>query len=173
MAVIAVATVLGAYVLRRSRYGLALRSIGDNEEAAEHIGVNVTALKIAAFAGTCFMSGAAGALMAMRWSYIDPDTAFDPIRMTFTVMMSLFGGMDVLYGPIVGAVAIGWLTDVVLAPFPHISRLLLGILLVITVLFIPKGIAGLLTREGRSTLGVRFAGLRALLSGGWRGRARS
>ena len=59
MAVLAIITVLAAYLLRRSRYGLALRSIGDAESASEHVGVNASAVKIAVFAASCFFTGAA------------------------------------------------------------------------------------------------------------------
>jgi len=145
MAALAVITVLAAYLLRRSRYGLALRTIGDAESASEHVGVNASAVKIAVFAASCFFTGAAGALIATRWTYIDADFAFDPIRNMFTIMMSLFGGMDILVGPILGAVAIGTISDVVLARLPQVSRLLLGLLLVAVVLFIPQGLAGLFT----------------------------
>jgi branched-chain amino acid transport system permease protein len=143
MAALAVITVLAAYLLRRSRYGLALRSIGDAEIASEHVGVNVSVVKIAVFAASCFFTGAAGALIATRWTYIDADFAFDPIRNMFTIMMSLFGGMNVLIGPILGAVTIGTISDVVLARLPQVSRLLLGALLIVVVLFIPQGLAGL------------------------------
>jgi len=150
MAVLAVIAVLSAYLLRRSRYGLALRAVGDAELAAEHVGVNVSIVKILVFAGSCFFTGAAGALIATRWTYIDADFAFDPIRSMFTIMMSLFGGMDFLVGPILGAVAIGTVSDVLLARLPQVSRLLLGVLLVTVVLFIPQGLGGLISGR-RST----------------------
>ena len=165
MAVLAVITVLLAYLLRRSRYGLALRTIGDAESASEHVGVNASAVKILVFAGSCFFTGAAGALIATRWTYIDADFAFDPIRNMFTIMMSLFGGMDVLFGPILGAVTIGTISDVVLARLPQVSRLLLGLLLVAVVLFIPQGLVGLF-------MGPRWSALRDRLRkkpGGGRG----
>lgn len=142
MAGLAVITVLTAYMFRRSRYGLALRTIGDAESAAEHIGVNVTALKIIVFSATCFFTGAAGALISTRWTYIDADFAFDPIRNTFAIMMSLFGGMEFLVGPILGAVSIGVISDVFLTRLPQVNRLLLGLMLVFVVLFIPQGLAG-------------------------------
>jgi branched-chain amino acid transport system permease protein len=143
MAGLAVIAVLFAYFLRRSRFGLALRSIGDAEIASEHVGVNVSVVKIAVFAITCFFTGAAGALIATRWTYIDADFAFDPIRNMFAIMMSLFGGMEVLFGPILGAAAISTLSDVVLARLPQVNRLLLGLILVAVVLFIPQGLTGL------------------------------
>jgi branched-chain amino acid transport system permease protein len=151
MVVLVAITVLGAYFLRKSRYGLAMISIGDGQEVAMHMGVNTTALKIIVFAATCFFTGVAGALIATRWSYIDADVAFDSVRTVMTIMMSLFGGMSVLYGPIMGAVILGLVSDVLLANFPYLSRLFLGMLLVLTVLFIPEGIAGLFS--GKHTRG--------------------
>jgi branched-chain amino acid transport system permease protein len=151
MAGLAVITVLAAYLLRRSRFGLALRSIGDAELASEHVGVNVSVVKIVVFTASCFFTGAAGALIATRWTYIDADFAFDPIRNMFTIMMSLFGGMDVLFGPILGAVAIGTISDVVLARLPQISRLLLGVLLIVVVLFMRRGLAGLFSSKWLSS----------------------
>ena len=61
-----------AYLIRRSKYGLALQSIGQNEDAACHAGVNVTALKIITFAISALFMGAAGAALAVRLTYIDP-----------------------------------------------------------------------------------------------------
>jgi branched-chain amino acid transport system permease protein len=156
MAILAVVTVLIAYLLRRSRYGLALRSIGDGESASEHVGVNVSAVKIAVFTGSCFFTGAAGALIATRWTYIDADFAFDPIRNMFTIMMSLFGGMDILIGPILGAVSIGTISDVVLTRLPQFSRLLLGLLLVVVVIFIPQGLAGVFSSSVWRSLRARL-----------------
>jgi branched-chain amino acid transport system permease protein len=152
MVVLAALTVLGSYFLKRSRYGLAMTSIGDGQDVAMHMGVNATALKIIVFAATCFLTGVAGALIATRWSYIDADVAFDPVRTVITIMMSLFGGMSALYGPVTGAVVLGLVSDVLLVNFPYLSRLFLGLLLVLTVLFIPEGIAGLIS--GRQTLSI-------------------
>jgi branched-chain amino acid transport system permease protein len=153
MVVLAAVTILGAYILRRSRYGLAMTSIGDGQEVARHMGVNTSAVNIMVFAATCFLTGVAGALIATRWSYIDADVAFDPIRTVLTIMMSLFGGMSVLYGPIMGTVILGLVSDVVLVKFPYLSRLFLGLILVLTVMFIPEGIAGLIA--GKNSVGIR------------------
>ena len=63
---------LTAYLLDDPKYGLALQSIGEDEEAAAHTGINVTVLKIITFAISAFFIGAAGSIMATRWTYIDP-----------------------------------------------------------------------------------------------------
>jgi branched-chain amino acid transport system permease protein len=164
MVVLAAITIFGSFVLRRSRYGLALTSIGDGQDVAEHMGVNTTMVKIIVFAATCFLTGVAGALIATRWSYIDADVAFDPIRTVITIMMSLFGGMSVLYGPIMGTVILGLVSDVLLVQFPYLSRLFLGLILVLTVLFIPTGIGGLITGNIPRGIRGRLSNLKKIFS---------
>ncbi len=95
--------ILITYWIRHSRYGLALESIGEDEEAANHTGVNVTALKTLTFAISAFFIGAVGSIMATRWTYIDPKIAFNPLISFMPVLMAIFGGMRRLYGPIIGA----------------------------------------------------------------------
>jgi len=63
--------------IRRSRYGLALQSIGEYEEAAAHSGINIVRTKVLIFATSAVFMGMAGAIMATRRSYIDPGIAFD------------------------------------------------------------------------------------------------
>ena len=94
---------LTAFLIRRSKFGLALRSIGEYEEAALHIGINVTLLKTITFAVSAFFMGTAGAMMATRWTYIDPSIAFNPLFSFMPVLMAIFGGIGRLYGPILGA----------------------------------------------------------------------
>jgi len=140
-------TLLAAYFLRRSKYWFALQSIGQDEEAAAHIGINVNAVKIITFAITCFFMGAAGAVMATRWSYIDPDLAFNPFVTFFTIMMVLTGGMgSTIYGPILGATVLTALSDTVLAEFPRQTMLLFGIILIVVIMFLPNGLMGLIRR---------------------------
>ena len=82
-----------AFLIRRSKYGLALQSIGQNEDAAAHAGVNVTAIKVITFAISALFMGAAGAALAVRLTYIDPGSAFNINYSFFPVMMAIFGGM--------------------------------------------------------------------------------
>ena len=79
MFIILVVLILTAHLIRRSKYGLALQSIGEDEEASAHTGINVTVLKTIIFAVSAFFVGAAGAIMATRWTYIDPYIAFNPL----------------------------------------------------------------------------------------------
>jgi branched-chain amino acid transport system permease protein len=143
MFIILAALLLTAYLMRRSRYGLALRSIGENEEAAAHAGVNVNAVKTVTFAISAAFMGAAGAIMATRWTYIDPGIAFNLLNSFMPVLMAIFGGMGPFLGPVLGAAVFGYLEEVLLTRFPYYYMLVFGIILIATILYLPGGLAGL------------------------------
>jgi branched-chain amino acid transport system permease protein len=143
---ILVALLLTTYFIRRSKYGLALQSIGQDEEAAAHIGINVTLLKVITFAISAVFMGAAGAIWAIRLTYIDPYIAFDSLNSFTPVLMAIFGGMGQLYGPILGAAVFSYLREVLITKFPYYYMLLIGIILVASVLFLPNGLVGLAQR---------------------------
>ncbi|MBN1103851.1 MAG: branched-chain amino acid ABC transporter permease [Deltaproteobacteria bacterium] len=143
MLTILVLVILTAYPMRHSRFGLALQSIGECEEAAAHTGVNVTVLKIATFAVSAFFMGAAGAIMATRWTYIDPRIAFNPILSFLPVLMAIFGGMGQLYGPIIGAAIFTYLEEFLITKFPYHYMLIFGIIMVVAISYMPEGLVGL------------------------------
>ena len=143
-----VITLISSIVIRKSKFGLALRSIGQGEEAAAHLGININAVKIVVFAITCFFMGAAGAIMAKRWSYIDPDLAFAPFVTFFTIMMVLTGGWNApFWGPIVGAGLLMSLADTVLAEFPNMTMFFFGAVLLGVIMFFPAGIIGVFQKR--------------------------
>jgi branched-chain amino acid transport system permease protein len=137
---------LTAFFLKRSKYGLALVGIGEYEEAAQHVGVNVTLLKTLVFALSAFFMGAAGAIVATRWTYIDPYVAFNTLNSFMPVLMSIFGGMGHLYGPIIGSLIFAYLEELLLTKFPYLYMLIFGIILVLVIVFLPTGIVGLFDR---------------------------
>jgi branched-chain amino acid transport system permease protein len=139
-----VLALLTAWLVRRSRFGLALLSIGANEQAAAHTGINVTLTKAMAFAISAFFMGAAGAIMATRWAYIDPRIAFNPLFSFMPVMMAIFGGMGHLYGPVLGAAVFTYLEEILITRFAYYYMLLFGIVLVGAILYLPNGLAGLI-----------------------------
>jgi len=143
MLVIFIMALLTAYLIRRSRFGLALRSIGEYEEAATHIGINATVVKTTAFAISAFFMGASGAIMATRWTYIDPRIAFDPLFSFMPVLMAIFGGTGQLYGPIFGAAIFAYLEEILITKFPYYYMLLFGTILIIVIMFLPHGLVGL------------------------------
>jgi branched-chain amino acid transport system permease protein len=148
MLTILVILLLTAYLIRRSKFGLALQSIGEYEDAAAHTGVNVNALKTITFAVSAVFMGAAGAIMATRWTYIDPYSAFHTNFSFMPVLAAIFGGMGQFYGPILGAALFAYLEEILLTKFPYYYMLIFGIILVVTILYLPNGLVGLI-HKGR------------------------
>jgi branched-chain amino acid transport system permease protein len=153
MLVIFVALLLTAYLIRRSRWGLALQSIGENEEAAAHIGINVTMVKVIDFAVSAFFIGAAGATIATRWTYIDPSIAFSSLFSFLPVLMAIFGGMGQLYGPVIGAVTFAYLQEVLITKFPELYMLIFGVVLVVVIVYLPNGLVGWIQRLWKRSIG--------------------
>ena len=146
MLAITVLTLLTAFLIRRSKYGLALQSIGEQEEAAEHIGINVTLVKVSIFAISAFFMGAAGAIIATKWTYVDPYIAFN-MNYSFTpVLMAIFGGMGQLAGSVLGAVIFAYLEQILITKFPYYYMLLFGIVMVFSVVYLPNGLTGLIQK---------------------------
>ena len=159
---IAVLTLISAYVIKQSKFGLALKGIGENEEAAAHIGINVTRVKILGFAISAIFMGATGAVMANRWTYIDPTTAFNPLISFLPVLMAIFGGTSRLIGPIVGAATFALLQEFLITEYPYYYMLLMGTTLIVVILFLPSGLVGVIESAIRRLS--RVAGVRKVLT---------
>jgi branched-chain amino acid transport system permease protein len=138
-----------AFLIRRSKFGLALQSIGQDEDAASHAGVNVTPLKVITFALSALFMGAAGAAYATRVTYIDPGSAFNINYSFFPVLMAIFGGMGNLIGPVIGAAAFAYLEETLTTRFPYYYMLIFGLIMVGVIAFLPNGLIGLLQRLWR------------------------
>jgi len=139
-----VATMLTFFFLRRSKFGLALQSIGQNEEAAAHSGVNVTMVKVLTFALSAFFAGAAGAVWATRLTYIDPYIAFNPLFSFLPVLMAIFGGMGQIYGPVLGAAIFAYLQETLQTKFPEVYMLIFGLVLIGAIVFMRDGLVGVI-----------------------------
>ncbi|MGD0917246.1 MAG: branched-chain amino acid ABC transporter permease [Thermodesulfobacteriota bacterium] len=150
MLIIFTILMLTAYFIRHSKFGLALQSIGEEEEAAAHTGINVTALKIITFAVSAFFMGAAGAVMATRWTYIDPRIAFNPLLSFMPALMAIFGGMGQLYGPIIGAAIFTYLEELLITRFPYYYMLIFGVTMLVVIRFMPRGVEGMIQKWHRN-----------------------
>jgi branched-chain amino acid transport system permease protein len=146
MLAIFVVLMLTAYFIKRSKFGLALKSIGENEEAAAHSGVNVTMVKVITFAISAFFMGVAGVIIATRWVYIDPSIAFSMNYSFLPILMALVGGMGQLYGPVIGAVGFAYLRHLLLIRAPDYWMAIFGITLVLFIVFLPNGLVGVIQR---------------------------
>jgi len=146
-----------SYLIKHSKYGLALQSIGQEEDAAAHTGVNVTMVKVTTFAISAFFMGAAGAVMATKWTYIDPFIAFNPFYSFMPVVMAMFGGMGQLYGPIIGAAILTYLEEILITRFAELYMLIFGAILVIAILYLPDGLVGLIQKLWKRISGRKHA----------------
>ena len=133
-------TLLLSFFLRYSSFGMALQGIGENDEAAEHIGIDVIRLKTLTFASSPIFMGATGAVMATRLRYVDPSIAFDPLLSFLPVLMAIFGGTWRLEGPILGAVIFTVLREFLITKYPHHYMLLMGLALIAVILYLPGGL---------------------------------
>jgi len=155
---IAAITILVAYLIKRSKFGLALQSIGENEEAAAHMGVNVTMVKVFTYAVSAFFMGAVGVIMATKWSYVDPGVAFAPMMSFSPVLMAIFGGFGSIYGPVIGAVIFSYIEEILkTGNWSRYYMLIFGTILVVTILFLPSGLVGLIQNVWRRVMGRRRA----------------
>jgi branched-chain amino acid transport system permease protein len=143
-----VVIVLGAIVLLlRSRYGLALTAIRDNELAARSNGVDVTRTKLVVYILTAFGTAMVGALIFLQKLRISPDTAFSVNDWTaFVIFITVIGGIGRVEGPIIGTVVF-FLLRQTLADLGSLYLLMLGAVAIAVMLFAPKGIWGLIVER--------------------------
>ncbi len=149
------------FFIRRSKFGLALRSIGENEEAAAHTGINVTMVKVVTFAISAFFMGATGAIWATKMTYINPHVAFNVLYSFLPVLMAIFGGMGLIYGPVIGAVIFAYLQETLQTKFSEIYMLSFGVVLVLAILYMPDGFTGLIQKAWNQIRKRYFGGQRA------------
>jgi branched-chain amino acid transport system permease protein len=140
---LAVVTVLAVYFIGRSRLGLAMRSIGGNEEAAEHMGIDTTRIKVLTFAISAVFMGAAGVVVAPSLSYSNAGIAFSVVYSFVPIVAALVGGMGHFSGPVIGALLYGFLEKMLKIQFLTYFQLGFGIIMVAVILFLPGGIVGL------------------------------
>jgi len=140
LALLAMAT---SIALRRTRFGLALAGIGADEQRAQTLGVDTRRVKIAGFALTAAFAGAVGAAMSVRWTYIDPPTVFNPFIGFQTVLIALVGGALTLWGPLVAAIVFSLLAETLRLQVPQLYMMSLGLFLILSVLYLPGGLASL------------------------------
>jgi len=133
--------------IARTRLGLALRVIGEDETVAVHVGINTTRVKVLLFTLSAAFMTVAGAIMAPRWTYLDPTIAFAPAISFQTLIMALLGGAGTLFGPLLGAVPLVLLFEFLSANFPNHFAILVGLVFMVIVYAVPQGISGWLRRR--------------------------
>jgi branched-chain amino acid transport system permease protein len=150
---IAVVTVAGSWLAGRTRLGFALRAIGEDETVARHTGVNTTLVKVLVFALTASVIALTGAILSLRYSYIDPNIAFNSAWSFQVLIMSLLGGAGRAWGPLLGVIPLVLLSEFLAGTFPHHFGIALGLCFVVIVFYLPGGVARWLERVGAGRAG--------------------
>jgi len=136
--------------LRRTRFGAALVAIREDELGAEMRGIATTRLKVATVSFAGASTGLFGGLWAYQNTFGDPDIAFTEARTLDAIMGTLLGGLGTVAGPVLGSVALYWLREVLWANLLDYHLVAQGVLLILVVLLVPRGIVGAFDRRGRS-----------------------
>ena len=145
----AVGTVLIAWAVYASRFGLGLFALHDDEDAAEVMGVPTYRFKLAAFALSCALAGVAGGIHALFISYVTGSEVFSITVPLTVVLMSVLGGTRHWAGPAVGATLItGLLYAFTAGDHAVLGKAAVGAVLVAAILFVPDGILGRIGRYG-------------------------
>lgn len=134
--------------IRGSHYGLALRAMHDSEDATRVVGVNSTLLKALMLFVSAFMTGVVGAFNVHYINFLEPAYAFSGVWVTLPIVAAIFGGYRTILGPLIGAVAVYLVDQLVfksLIPSGH--QLILGALLVAMIIFSPGGLVSLLRKS--------------------------
>jgi branched-chain amino acid transport system permease protein len=132
--------------LSRSRLGKALRAVRDDAEAADMMGVNVTRVRLYGWLIAAFFPAVCGGVEAWYTNVVDTETAFNTLTTAKTVIYAVAGGLGTVTGPIVGALVMVWLDELIWRQFPLLNLLILGVATVLLVLFLPRGIIGTILR---------------------------
>jgi branched-chain amino acid transport system permease protein len=155
----AVATVLIAYVVHGSKFGAGLFAIHDDEDVAEAMGVPTYRFKLLALGLSCALAGIAGGIHAVFVSYVTVSEVFSITVPLSVVLMSALGGSRQWYGPAIGAVVITCLLFFFTSgDGAVIGRAIFGLVLVLVILFMPEGVAGLIAASYRRMRGQPVVG---------------
>ena len=134
---------LAIFWLSRSRFGLGLIAIRENEEGAAVMGVNTTLYKVLAFMLSAAFTALAGGIYAYYITFIDPVGVFDIGLNVKMIIMAVFGGPGSVLGPVVGAFILSALSEVLATKVTSIASLFFGVVIVVAVVLMPRGIADL------------------------------
>lgn len=134
-------------ITTHSKLGFGLRCIKQNEPAADMLGVDTTFYKVSAFMLSAVFVGMAGAVYASWVHYIEPPDVFDVLYSIKPVVMVLLGSAGSVFGPLVGAALFLSLEELVWRRFLEVHTGVLGLLIVLLVVFLPKGLLSLKLRR--------------------------
>jgi len=159
-------TLIVSNYIRHSRFGLGLLAIRDDEGKAEMVGVNTTLYKVLAFGASAYFVGLSGGIWSYAQTHISPIFAFDIIVGVEMILMTMMGGQGTLWGPVLGAFILIPAADIILFNFggTAIHVAVLGVLMIVIILFLPRGILPTIKDwiDSRQTPRAAHAGARSM-----------
>lgn len=160
--ILLVATIGLIYGLLRSRQGLGLAAVRDNQEAARSVGVDARRMKLIVYLSAAFVTGLCGALIYLQKGRISPDATFSVVDWTaYVIFIVVIGGIGAIEGPIVG-VLVFFVLQNALADYGSWYLLVLGLIGIAVMLFAPRGLWGLFADR----TGIQLFPVRRRLAGG-------
>lgn len=139
----------------KSRFGYSLRAIHQDEDSAAALGINTTRAKVAAFALAGLLTALTGAIYAFQQVTIYPNRLFSIEFTVLMVVMAVIGGTGTIFGPVVGAVGLQFLSEYLRQNYLELHTFLFGAIIILAVIFLPNGFVES-ARELRSTKRIRF-----------------
>ncbi len=144
--VLAAVSILLVYLLLRSRFGLAIRTVRDNEASAESVGVNVWGVKFTVFVIASFITGCAGAVAYLNTMFVTANASFNVEWSALIIFVVIIGGIGTIEGPIIGALVYFFLRES-LADFGTWYIITLGSVAIAVMVLAPAGLWGLLVEK--------------------------
>ena len=138
-----------SWIVVHSKFGLALRSIKQDQDAAAALGVNPYMSKLWVHAIAAGLTGIAGGLYARYHAFIYPGDVFAFQTSISILLMPVIGGIGTVWGPVLGGIIFGIVEEELVVNFPNLHLLLYGSVLILIILFEPDGLLGLLHRLAR------------------------
>jgi branched-chain amino acid transport system permease protein len=148
---VAVISVIGSEIFHRTRIHFALTSIRNDEIVAKSSGIDVFKYLVFIFAVTSAIQGMIGGTYAHIYGFVSPEGSFSLNFTLLPIAMALLGGMHSTWGPVVGAVLLGVVSEFLKLKIPYGHLLVYGIIIVITILFFPQGIVGTIGKRLKKT----------------------
>jgi len=131
------------YFLTRSRIGLALRAIREDETSASSHGIHILKYKVFAFAVGAFLTGLSGSLYAYYLFHINPDSVLKLNWTLYPILMCVIGGNGTIMGPVIGAFFMTAAFSIADIYFVQMHPILAGLLIIFVMKFMPNGLVGL------------------------------
>ena len=146
-AIVAVAlAVLVSTIIANSKFGLALRAIKQDQDAAADLGVNPFTSKLWIHAIAAGLTGIAGGIYARRAGFFYPGDVFAFQTGIYILLMPVIGGIGTVWGPVLGGIVFVIVEEQISVNFPNFHLLIYGLLLIVIILLEPDGLLGLLRR---------------------------